>query len=400
MGQAFPKDEWFLSVRGADYGPLDFDKLCQLKQQGLLQPDHKLRRSDSYNWQKAGTVANLFEPPAISRSPSDTLADPEDRPVVAASDKKKGRGSNYFSRHWRGELSLPVSYWVNGFIGNIAAAVVVALLRRGFDTTDEFKPEIALVLATSIWLTIVLVAIWQAVGVWRSATIYSAKRANGTWGGIAKFMICIAMLRLAGEVLSSGIPQIVEFAKIYGGDHEVGSYKFSVLAGGTELEFSGGITFGAAKAFQQFADALPSLRVVHLTSQGGRIAEAERIAAYIKEHGLSTYVPNFCVSACTTIFLGGRERIVNSKSRLGFHQPDFPGLSDQERREMIANEQKRLVGLGVSPSFAKEATSAPPTKMWYPSIAELVSDHIATGVLSDSGPPPKKRLLDPTIASR
>jgi len=29
---------------------------------------------------------------------------------------KAARKRNYFVRHWRGELSLPVSYWLNGLI--------------------------------------------------------------------------------------------------------------------------------------------------------------------------------------------------------------------------------------------------------------------------------------------
>ena len=33
--------------------------------------------------------------------------------------------NNYIARHWRGELSLPISYWINSFIGNIAIALGV-----------------------------------------------------------------------------------------------------------------------------------------------------------------------------------------------------------------------------------------------------------------------------------
>jgi hypothetical protein len=159
------------------------------------------------------------------------------------------------------------------------------------------------------------------------------------------------------------------------------------LNGGTELEFTGGITFGAAKAFANFTDALQELKTVRLTSNGGRIFEAQLIAEEIKRRGLNTYVPTYCVSACTIVFLSGRDRLIDSKGRLGFHQPDFPGLDDQQRREMIEVEQGRLMSLGVSSAFAKKVNSTPPQSMWYPTIAELLVDHIATRTLEIGSSP-------------
>jgi len=37
------------------------------------------------------------------------------------------KNTNYFIRHWRGELSLPVSYWVNGFLALIAACLLIMI---------------------------------------------------------------------------------------------------------------------------------------------------------------------------------------------------------------------------------------------------------------------------------
>ncbi|WP_234831621.1 hypothetical protein [Rhodopseudomonas palustris] len=203
--------------------------------------------------------------------------------------------SNYITRHWRGDLSLPVSYWVNGFLGNIATAGAIIFLGKGLDFKDEFRPEIALASATAIWATIVLVATWQVVGVWRSATHYSEQHVRSYWGGIAKFVVFLAALKLGGQILTNAIPQITEFARIYAGDASVGKYKFHVINDGRELELVGGITFGAAKDLESFADALSSLKTVRLTSNGGRISEAARIAAQIRKRGLNTYVPTYCV---------------------------------------------------------------------------------------------------------
>jgi hypothetical protein len=388
---------WYVWVNDRQFGPVDIGQLRTLKEKGLLQPDHWVLRAGSEDWMSAANIANLFETiprattvPSLKverllEPPSDDRELPMDEAVAPAQTKRLGK--NYFARHWRGELSLPVSYWVNGFLGNIIAAIVIAFLAQGLDFQDEYRPELALVLITAIWATVLFVTIWQTVGVWRAANNYSAKNIRSFWGGIAKFMVCVAVLRLGGQFATTAIPQITEFVKIYRGDAEVGKYKFRILNGGQELEFTGGITFGAAKAFVGFADALSGLKTVRLTSNGGRLFEAQLIAEQIKKRGLNTFVPSYCVSACTIVFLSGMERFIDPKSRLGFHQPDFPGISDQARQEMIAIEQRRLISLGVSRAFAHKVNSTPPKNMWYPTVSELLADHIVTRVLETGDSP-------------
>jgi hypothetical protein len=162
----------------------------------------------------------------------------------------------------------------------------------------------------------------------------------------------------------------------------MGAYAFRVLRDGRELEFSGGITFGAAKDLQRFLDAMPAVQVVHLNSPGGRIAEAARMAYLISARKLATYVVGNCLSACTTIFLSGRERLISPQGRLGFHQPDAAGLTEQERRDVIAQSEMLLRQLGVSAAFAHKANLAPPDDMWFPSVAELIAEHVATRVVN------------------
>jgi hypothetical protein len=389
-----PERVWYLWVNDEEFGPVDISQLRTLGEKGLLQPDHWVRHAVGEGWIRASDVlGGLFgmEPGGVAAIPIERAsAQPPPLENVVSSDNTKsaahleGLSRNYVTRHWRGELSLPVSYWINGFLGNVGAVIVVTLLGQGLDFKEEFQPAIALLLVTAIWATVLIVAIWQSVGVWRSATNYSDKNVRSYWGGVAKFMVCIAALRVGSQIFMAGIPQITEFAKIYAGNDDVGTYKFQVLNGGQELEFTGGIPFGTAKAFEGFADALNGLKTVRLTSVGGRIAEAQRIADQIKRRGLNTYAPDYCVSACTIIFLSGRQRFIDSGTRLGFHQPDFPGISNEERRQMIADEEKRLTSMGVSLAFARKANLASPNNMWYPNVPELLTEHIATRVL-DAG---------------
>jgi hypothetical protein len=147
------------------------------------------------------------------------------------------------------------------------------------------------------------------------------------------------------------------------------------------LEFSGGITFGVASEMAGFLDAMSGVKTIRLNSIGGRIREAQRMADIIKARSLSTFVVRDCLSACTIVFLGGKERYLLSTARLGFHQPAFRGMTTSARRGTIAEEIQRLQRFGLSKAFAERANTATPSGMWYPDKDELLREHVVTKVI-------------------
>ena len=89
---------------------------------------------------------------------------------------------NYFRRHWRGELSLPVSFWIS----YLAVTVFVSNLL--------LSPLMFLALPFYICLA-VGINLWGAVGLWRSALVYRTKNPKKYWGGTARFFIlCCSLL--------------------------------------------------------------------------------------------------------------------------------------------------------------------------------------------------------------
>ena len=89
-------------------------------------------------------------------------------------------GGNYLSRHWRGQLSLPVAFWVNYIVVSgifFASGNMLAL------TGADDRVGIPFLM---VWLPII---IWQCVGTWRSAG------SRGSFWGIAvKGCVAIGML--------------------------------------------------------------------------------------------------------------------------------------------------------------------------------------------------------------
>jgi hypothetical protein len=177
------------------------------------------------------------------------------------------------------------------------------------------------------------------------------------------------------------LPQIAGIAEIAAGDSALGPHQFRVLASGELLEFTGGIKFGVAKELEGFLKAMPEVKTVRLDSMGGRIREAQAMSDLIKARGLSTMVEKQCLSACTIVFLGGKDRIILSDARLGFHQPSYRGITSAERSRTIAIEEERLQNLGLTRAFAERANTAEPNAMWFPDHAELLREHVATQVL-------------------
>jgi hypothetical protein len=291
---------------------------------------------------------------------------------------------NYVMRHWRGELSLPVSYWLNGILGGIVLAVV--LFAIGFMThrDGEARPLVWFVSLAIVWLLNAAMVMWQAVGVWRSASRYQQQQ-RYFWGGLANGLSVLGMVQLAAGFAMVGVPQLAGIYEILSGDSRVGPHQFHIMANGRTLEFSGGITFGVAQEFESFLNAAATVSAVRLDSIGGRILEAQKIADLIKSRNLTTFVVNECLSACTIIFLGGKERVLLPTARLGFHQPAFRGMTADDRTAAIAIETQRLQRFGLSKEFAERANRAAPDDMWFPTMEELVKERVVTRVFT----PPK-----------
>jgi hypothetical protein len=332
--------------------------------------------------------------PVTEQAVADALG-VEFTPLVLPPPLPPPASSNYFARHWRGELSLPMAYWVNGIVFGFLVGAAVASVGYAVNSRGEAQPVLWLVTLIVTWVIVALFTMWQAVGVWRSATYYKMGGKH-FWGGLAKTVTVLGVLNLAYNCLFVGTAQLAGIYEIIDGDARVGAHQFKVLANGQMLEFSGGITFGVANELNGFLQAMGGVRTVRLNSMGGRILEAQRMSNLIRAKGLTTFVAQDCMSACTIVFLGGKERVVLPAARIGFHQPAFRGMTATSRRAAISTEMARLQGFGLSKQFAEKANTATPSGMWFPDKDELVREKVVTRVMQ---PPPVKPAPSPASPS-
>lgn len=326
------------------------------------------------------TTARVISTPTISvNPPSDTQS----------GLKREARFNNFIARNWRGELPLPVSYWVFGFLGNLFVGLVAVLIGGALTENRGYEPRPIFASFALIWLCVLVVAVWQLVGVWRSANRYRHERVSlgkqAFWAGAAQFAVVLGLFRLFVEFGNVGLPQITELYRMaFMDDPDMPSYSVRIMRNGTETEITGGFKYGLTDDFIRILRASPQIRVVHLNSVGGRIGEAEKLYKLIRDRGLITYVSKECHSACTIAFAAGRERWLRDGAVLGFHSPAFPGMSDLDLAESVRNQKELFLSAGFESAFISRALATSNNSMWMPSSGELLRANVITAVSDGS----------------
>ena len=146
----------------------------------------------------------------------------------------------------------------------------------------------------------------------------------------------------------------------------------------------------------------PEIKILKLTGPGGFMPAARDMAAKIIEFNLNTVAYGECASACTTIFLAGNKRSLETSAKLGFHRQ----WVDKEQEKLYYNAMKETKGWknefdyiawiydvladnivkdiefmesrGVSMDFILKALSKASYDMWEPSRDELTAAGIVT----------------------
>jgi hypothetical protein len=313
-----------------------------------------------------------------------------DEEVLAWDEKNQGK--NYLQRHWAGHLSLPVAYWVNGaLLSALILAAVEYLIRRLAEGGGSLRGIAIVALVYLVFSA--LLWVWSSVGIWRSA--YWHRRRGGTpgWGLAARTLV---VLSLVVTLFRSGdlTLQATELGILARGRDSIGEIaRMTVSKDGRQLHVNGNIAAGAAERFEARLRESPAVKEILLTSPGGRMLEAERMAAAIRKRGLDTRVQDHCLSACTSLLLAGRTRTAPETARIGFHQPSFPGLSSYDLSDAVERTRAEYLAAGVESQFVRRALATPAQSMWVPAPEQLIEAGVLTGsdVFVTEGPGAPRR---------
>ena len=379
-------DGWYFFDGERQLGPLSRDELKHFLHGRDASAIHVWHEGLS-EWTAAAALPELDvvgPPPVPTGSRSDGS-----KSVPNVSVSPPARFNNFIAKNWRGEFSLATSYWLFGFLGNLFAGLLAAIVIAAFRSDSGYQPKSIFFSITLVWVAIVAIAVWQSVGIWRSANRHIKTRRllgkKSPWAGVAKIAVFVGILRLVGTFLSSGWPQLLETSRMsFLDDPDIPAYSIRVMRSGTEAEIAGGFKYGLTDDFLKILSASRQIKVVHLDSLGGRIGEAIKLNKVIRSRGLDTYVASNCMSACTIAFAGGQHRVLRRGATLGFHAPSFPGISKQELAEASKDQKDVFAVAGFDKSFIDQALSTPNAEMWKPAPSVLLQARVITSVSDGS----------------
>jgi hypothetical protein len=290
------------------------------------------------------------------------------------------KSHNFIVKHWRGEYSLAVSYWLFGFLIAIFVAILPFALGE-LSNALNLGTETQGTLILANYAAIAAVSVWQIVGVIRSASAYVKHGGRYIWAAMATLMVCLGALRLVNSFIVDGAPLIREGINMIRGTDNIPAYSLRLMRNDTELELAGGIPIGTTTAVRNMLDSSPTVRVIHLNSAGGRIAEANKLASLISERQLVTYTRTSCTSACAIAFLSGRERYIGEQGRIGFHSASVNGATGSDELNVNASFRTALSRIGATPQFVAKAINTGPQDMWFPTTDELKQQNVITSIV-------------------
>lgn len=171
--------------------------------------------------------------------------------------------------------------------------------------------------------------------------------------------------------------------------------KVTLSADGKTVYVVGMILEGSFHKFDAVLRRAPDVRVVHLSSAGGYTIEARLIAALVRKRKLDTYVEFYCASACTQIFVAGRQRVIGPLGEIGFHQAVQVGERGMAGKVRLRTDRKltstTVFGIngndtlrlayelaGVDPAFIDKALTYGHENMWLPPANELLAARVIT----------------------
>lgn len=169
-------------------------------------------------------------------------------------------------------------------------------------------------------------------------------------------------------------------------------FKITVLPGGTQMEYSGRIAFGASGALRSALNDNRTVKVLHLVSNGGSVYWARQMQYLVHDRGLTTVIDSHCLSACALVFLGGVERYMTPGAKLGFHRESAEGESQAEINMVEESDAQFMRAMGISDAFVEKAFSTPSSDIWIPSVAELKNAHVINDVTTRFATPEDVRL--------
>lgn len=188
----------------------------------------------------------------------------------------------------------------------------------------------------------------------------------------------LAIMAIEEQASKGGTGEDVTFTTLKRPDIKTPPKRFRahLSSDGRSLSFDGVMSRGTMADLDPLMYEAANLESITLSSPGGDLNEARKLAQRIAEYGLDTHVVKECSSSCLLAFAAGANRTMGPGAQMGFHRYglDFkqlmPGVElDKERlRDMRFYQQQRISEEFLNRYFREDRRT-----LWYPHKNELMA---------------------------
>lgn len=316
-------------------------------------------------------------PPGLSEQPP-----PLPQPTPP---RKAARPSPYLLAHWRGELPLAQSYWVNGVLVGFGMRLLQGALLAWLQAAHLSLTGLLVVICSFAVLRLAI-SVWQVVGTLRSAALSGSR-----WAVVVNILMVLGILAIVGS-LPGEIAALRQLADGAAEQRKFSQYTIVADARQQAIVAKGTIGIGYADRVKDAFAAHPSFHRLVLDSIGGDVDNGMQLHDFLAARpDITVEVDHLCASACTLAFIGARQRIVSAQGALGFHQMRSM-IDNRESRAWVSDTQAKfkalMAGVGASPDFIRLAFAKQGEEVYTPDADELFANHIITGLRLDD------RVLD------
>ncbi len=299
---------------------------------------------------------------------------------------------NYFCKHWRGELSLAISFWVNIFLINIALLFLNYWLAL---SSPINHPVISARVTIIIVIIRLLIFAWQIVGLWRACVRHVATNGRAFWARTAQAIVVLGLIAFLGSISAYWGAYKALYQVGFQGDATY-AYTLTLRNNDSIIHLEGGLKFGASKDVAALLKDHPDAKGIILDCVGGRVFEGRELSKLILVYGLDTYSLKGCNSAGTIAFISGTNRFLGTGATLGFHHyqadynlAEFIDLNKEQEEDLRIFKRK-----GIKKEFLEKLYTASSEDLWFPSRDELLSAGVIHGVVNPSDLTPLERMED------
>jgi hypothetical protein len=294
---------------------------------------------------------------------------------------------SFLMSHWLGKLPLRTTLWLN----LIALLIVISYAELFVLSKLAANPtQLISLTLVSLFFTRLVIFPWQLIGLLRAIEFDYIEHKNIFKTRALQIFALLTILFTLVYCLEviQGTLYYLKQVESYSRPGDKVEYQLSVSEDQQRLIIRGDLDIGITTAVRSMIEGQPEIKSVELQSRGGQIYEGRGLAKLFTEHGIDTYVYEECSSACTTAFIGGKQRYISAQGKLGFHQywvkttkysqfVQFYDLRVEQQRDLALFKAR-----GIDQGFLDKIFDQPAARIWFPDHSTLYDANIVHHVIA------------------